>query len=199
MTRHHRAATACRVLCAFVLAFSLWPAGVALSCTIDNRASLFANGVQATLTTAAPGSAGLWAPFTVEKAFASGSPVLFNELRSDLLRSLSPAIVAAPYRWVFGDHASTEGHAVSHRFSRPGLYQLVVYGYDAHTGQWIPFDKALVHIVAPGQVLQANLGYYALRALDVVMSGLLWLIDAALILLVLYVLISRRRRRATRS
>ena len=197
MKRPHRARLALRMLGALVAAFMLWP-GRALGCTIDNRASLFANGVQATLTTAAPAATALWAPFTIDKAFASGTPVLFNELRSDLLRSLSPAIVDAPYRWVFGDHASAQGHSVSHRFNRPGLYQLVVYGFDARTRQWIPFDKALVHIVPPGQVLQANLGYYALRALDVVMSGLMWLIDAALVALVLYVIVARRRH-ATKS
>jgi hypothetical protein len=52
-----------------------------------------------------------------------------------------------------------------------------------------------VHIVPPDQVLQANLGYYALRALDVVMSGVMWLIDAVLILLVLLTLRSRLRAR----
>jgi hypothetical protein len=53
----------------------------------------------------------------------------------------------------------------------------------------------LVHIVPPDQVVQANLGYYALRALDVVMSGVMWLIDGALILLVVLALRGRLRTR----
>jgi len=56
----------------------------------------------------------------------------------------------------------------------------------------------MVYVVSPDQAFAANLGYYALRALDVAMSGLLWVFDAALVLLVAFVLLGRRRARARR-
>ena len=194
MKRPRRVITASTVLGALLLALALWP-GTAAACVIDNTASLSANGVRATPTTSAPSGAGPWAQFTVGKAFASGAPVRFTELHSDLVRSLAPATLAAPFRWAFGDGASTLGHLATHRYARPGLYRLTVYGFSPRTHGWFPFDNVLVRIVPPGQVLQANLGYYALRALDVVMSGVMWLIDAALILLVLIALRSRLRAR----
>jgi hypothetical protein len=49
--------------------------------------------------------------------------------------------------------------------------------------QWFPFDQALVRIVPPDQVVQANLGYYALQAVSFVSSGPGWACDAALVLL----------------
>jgi hypothetical protein len=186
--------TATRILGALLVALALVP-GAAAACAIDNRASLSANGVRASITTEAPAGTRLWAPFTIGKAFASGAVVQFSELRSDLARSLSAATLAAPYRWAFGDGTTRLGHTATHRYAHPGIYVLVVYGFDARTRTWFPFDKALVRIVRPDQVLQANLGYYALRALDVVMSGVMWLIDAVLILLVLLALRSRLRGR----
>ena len=183
-----------RILGALLVALALVP-GAAAACALDNRASLSANGVRATITTEAPAGARLWAPFTIGKAFASGAAVQFSELGSDLARSLSAATLAAPYRWAFGDGTTVLEHTATHRYAHPGTYVLVVYGFDARTRTWFPFDKALVRIVPPDQVLQANLGYYALRALDVVMSGVMWLIDAVLILLVLLVVRSRLRAR----
>ncbi len=173
--------------------------GTATACVIDNKASLFANGVQATLNPAAPPSNGasLWARFTLDKAFASATPVRFSESRADLQRSLAPDTLAAPYRWEFGDGAAALGHTVAHRYTRAGLYRLTVYGYAKATHSWFPFDNALLRIVPPGQVLQANLGYYALRALDVAMSGFMWVIDALLVGLVLYIVVSQRRRKAS--
>ena len=183
-----------RILEALLVALALVP-GAAAACALDNRASLSANGVRANITTEAPAGTRLWAPFTIGKAFASGAAVQFSDLRSNLARSLSAATLAAPYRWAFGDSTTMLGHTATHRYAHPGIYVLVVYGFDARTRTWFPFDKALVRIVPPDQVLQANLGYYALRALDVVMSGVMWLIDAVLILLVLLVVRSRLRAR----
>ncbi len=183
------------VIAALALAVALGP-GVATACTIDNTASLFVDGVQATLNTAAPVNTVLWAPFTIAKALASGATVPFSELRSDLKRSLPTATLNAPYRWSFGDGATALGHAVSHRFTHPGLYQLNVAGFSPGTHSWYIFDRALVRVVPPDQLLQANLGYYTLRVLDVVMSSLVWLLDAALVALVLYVVYVKRFRRA---
>ena len=90
MERPGRLIVVTRILWALLLALVLAP-GVAAACVIDNTASLSANGVRATPTTAAPSGAGPWAQFTVGKAFASGAPVQFAELHSDLVRSLAPA------------------------------------------------------------------------------------------------------------
>lgn len=184
---------------ALVLALALVAMpGAAAACAIDNTASLFAGGVQARLNTSSPTPGRPWATFTIDKAFASGASVSFNEARRELTRSLSAATIAAPYRWVFGDGATARGHNVVHRYEHAGLYRLVVYGYSATLRSWFPFDNALVHVVPPGQLLQANLGYYALRALDAIVSGLIWLIDAALVLFVAYVVLHRwRSRRAS--
>jgi hypothetical protein len=194
MKRPSRLIIATRILRALLLALALAPE-VAAACVIDNTASLSANGVRATPTTTAPSGPGRWAQFTLGKAFASGAPVQFAELHSDLVRSLAPATLAAPFRWAFGDGVTALGHVATHRYAHPGLYRLTVYGFAQPTHSWFPFDNVLVRVVPPDQVLQANLGYYILRALDVVMSGVMWLIDAALILLVLIALRSRLRTR----
>lgn len=196
MVRANRPFIVAGALGATVLAFALMP-GVAAACAIDNTASLFVGGVQATSNTAAPTGTGLWAKFTIDKAFASGTPVQFGEARNELARTLSPATLAAPYRWVFGDGSAALGHTPSHRYARAGTYRLEVYGFSKATKSWFPFDQALVRIVPPDQVLQANLGYYALRAFDVVMSGVMWLIDALIVAFVGYVVIKRRRARRT--
>src|SRR5436305_390516 len=99
MKRPRRLIIASSVLVALLLALALEPGAAA--CVIDNTASLSANGVRATPTTAAPSGPGPWAQFTVGKAFASGAPVQFAELHSDLVRSLAPATLAAPFRWAF--------------------------------------------------------------------------------------------------
>src|SRR5205823_8535282 len=163
MKRTRRFIIATTFLGALLVALTLAPA-VAVACVIDNTASLSANGVRATPTTAAPSDAGRWAQFTVGKAFASRAPVRFAELRSDLVRSLAPATLAAPFRWAFGDGATMLGHAATHRYAHPGLYRLTVYGFLQRTHSWFPFDNVLVRIVPPDQVLEANLGYYVLRA-----------------------------------
>lgn len=111
-----------------------------------------------------------------------------------MARSLAPAVLAAPYRWHFGDGTTALGHSVTHRYARAGVYRLTVAGYDRASARWFQFDAALLTIVPPGQVWQANLGYDALRTLDVAMPALGWLIDAALILLILAVIVRRRTR-----
>ncbi len=202
MTRLIRAARAARAARApLLLLLALAPLmarpGLAAACAIDSTASLFADGVRATLTppTTAPVNINRWAAFSFPQAFAAGRTLQFGESRAELARTLPPAMLNGPYRWTFGDGATALGRAVSHRYARPGTYKLVVSGFDRRSHGWFQFDNALLRVVAPTQVLQANLGYYALRALDVVMSSLLWLFDAALVLLVLFVFVGRSRTR----
>ncbi len=185
------------ILALVVVALVLTPS-VALACVIDNTASVYANGAQATLTTTAASPGALWAPFTFGQAIATAAPVRLDESRVDLLRSLASATVAAPYRWTFGDGTAALGHAVTHLYARPGLYLIGVEGFDGQTRRWFTFDKALLRVVPPGQMLQSNLGYYGLRALDIGMSSLGWVVDAALILLI-GAAVRGRRRHARRS
>jgi len=165
----------------------------AAACTIDNTASAYANGTRATPTTTGASPGALWAPFTFGQAVAAAAPVRLDESRADLLRSLASVTVAAPYRWTFGDGTAALGHVVTHRYARPGLYLIGVEGFDGQTRRWFPFDKALLRVVPPGQVIQSNLGYYALRGLDIIMAAAGWGVDAALVLLVLVAVIVRQR------
>lgn len=170
-----------------------------VACAIDNVASVYANGAHATLTTAVAAPGALWAPFTFGQAIATATPVTLAESRADLLRSLDSATVAAPYRWTFGDGTAVLGHVVTHRYAHPGLYLVGVAGFDGQTRRWFTFDKALLRVVPPGQVIQSNLGYYGLRVLDIAMSALVWIVDGGLVILILGVIIRRRRTQQTMS
>ena len=192
--RRRCARAATRALGAALLALAVWP-GAAGACAINNTTSLVANGVLASLTPASPTGARLWAPFTLGKSFASGASVQFSELRADLSKTMAPMILAQPYRWAFGDGATALGHVVTHRYTRAGTYLLMVYGFYSPRRQWFPFDQALVRIVPPGQVVQANLGYYAGQAISFVSSGPGWACDAALVLLLVYLPARRWRPR----
>jgi len=174
---------------------------VAAACAIDSTASLSANGVRATLTSTSlsNASAATWAPFTVGQAFATGAPIVVDESQAELARTLTPDEVAAPYRWSFGDGGVAWGHAVTHRYARPGSYRVIVYTSAARSKTSLLFDSVLLHIVPPDQTLQANLGYFAARLFDGLMSGLLWIADGALVALVLAVVWRRRRRTVSTS
>ncbi len=180
-----------------IAALLLTPApSVALACAIDSTASLSANGVRATPTSTSlsNASAATWAPFTVGQAFATGTPIVVDESQAELARTLTPDEVAAPYRWSFGDGSVARGHAVTHRYTRPGFYRVVVFTSMARNKTSLLFDSVLLHIVPPDQALQANLGYFTARLFDGLMSGLLWIADGALVALVLAVVWRRRRR-----
>jgi len=166
----------------------------AMACAIDNVASLLADGVPAMLTTSAPHGATPWAPFTVAQALASGAPVRLAEAPADLVRTLPPAVRAAPYRWAFGDGGASLGHAVVHRYARAGIYRLTVSGYDRGARRWFAFDQAVLRVVPADQVVGANLGYDALQGV-IVLSGVTWPIDGVIVALVL-VLLARRTRGA---
>jgi len=173
---------------------------VTVACAIDSTASLSANGVRATLNGAQPpnASAATWAPFTIGQAFATGTPIVVDESQAELARTLTPAEVAAPYRWSFGDGSIAQGHTATHRYARPGFYRVVVFTSAARSKTPLIFDSVLLHIVPPDQTLQANLGYFAARLFDGLMSGLLWIVDGALVALVLAVAWCRRRQTTAR-
>lgn len=182
-----------RHIAALLGALLLWLLpGVAAACAIDNLASLLADGVPAMLTTSVPRGAAPWAPFTLAQALAAGAPVRLAEASADLARTLPPAVRAAPYRWAFGDGSATLGHAVIHRYARPGTYRLTVSGYDRGTRRWFAFDEAVVRVVPADQVLRANLGYTALQVV-IALSGVTWPVEGVLVAGVLVLLVRRSR------
>jgi len=162
------------------------PADAARACAIDNTASLSIDGAYAVRNAAAPRT-GLWAPFVFEQAFAANAVLSVDEQHADLARTLPPVMLAAPYRWDFGDGAVTLGRAAMHRYAHPGLYRLVVSGLAGEgrnrNRRWNAFDSALIRVIPSAQVLGANLGYALLHALATV-SGATWPIDAALVVIV---------------
>ncbi len=167
------------------------PEGTAKACAIDNTASLSIDGAYAVRNAIAPRT-GLWAPFVFEQAFATSAVLSVDEQHADLARTLPPAMLAAPYRWDFGDGATTLGHAAMHRYARPGLYRLVVSGLvgqgQKRNRRWSAFDSALIRVVPPSRVLGANLGYALLRVLATV-SGATLPIDAVLVITVVSLLL----------
>lgn len=192
MPSHHRLYlnTPRRLLgVALLLMFALTPS-IASACAIDNVASLSVDGVRANVTTNAPVNAKTWAPFTVGKAFAVDTTMVANEDQGELARSLQPSMLHHAYRWTFGDGSTVVGPVGSHRYSKPGDYRLDVFGFDARAKQWARFDSALVHVVAPGQLLQANLGYQTLGVIDVIVNGLSWVVNVALVALIAVVVVA---------
>ncbi len=152
-----------------VLVFGL-PPHPAAGCTIDNVASLLADGVPAMLTTSVPRGTAPWAPFTLTQALAVQAPVRLAEAPADLARTLPRAVRTAPFRWSFGDGAIALGHVVIHRYTRPGTYRLTVSGHDQRTRRWFAFDQAVVRVVPRDQVLRTNLGFHALQVV-IAVSG----------------------------
>jgi len=143
----------------------------AAACSLDGIASLSLDGILAARTTDTPTAATLanWAPFTFGLAYAPSMALRFDEDRSKVARTLPAAALVTPFRWNFGDagdtagrvgkgKSTTRGFAVTHRYARPGWYKIAVQGYWPSRG-WVLFDNARVHILPPGQIGQANLGY----------------------------------------
>lgn len=177
------------------LALCLLAPSVARACTLDNVASISANGERAILATSQPQSGHLWAPFNFAQAYGVGARVTLDEARSDLERSLPAPMLATPFRWVLGDGSTIRGMSAAHRYTRRGNYLVRVYAYAASRAQWVLFDSALIRIVPNSQLLQANLGYNALRGLDLVFSWLSRLFTIALALLLIYAVASHLRSR----
>lgn len=171
---------------------------VAVACSLDGKPSLAVNGIRARRNPVAPTGGEVWAPFILDRAFTSGSVVRATELRASLVRTLSASMLAAPFRWNLGDGTIALGHTVAHRYARPGLYQIAVYALDPRAHLWFPFDKALLRIVAPGQLSHFPVAV----TLDVhagISSWPFWAIGGALFVTVLAPaarLVHRRRRYA---
>ncbi|HVC82908.1 MAG TPA: hypothetical protein VNL35_20675 [Chloroflexota bacterium] len=171
----------------FILACTLLLVpSVAQACTLDNVASVSANGESAILSTSQPSPGKPWAPFRFAQAYAIGTPVSLQEARSDLVRSLPAALLASPFRWRLGDGHVVRGMSVTHQWARSGDYLIQVYAYAASRAQWLLFDSVLVHVVPASQLWQANLGYHLLQGLNVAFSWLGRLVTGVLAALLIY-------------
>lgn len=179
-----------RVSCVLLMASALVPGlpRAATACALDNRASLYTDGVPALLTASGPHGSGPWAPFTIAQAIGAAAPVRFMEAQADLARTLPPIMRRAPYRWAFGDGTIAVGYSVMHHYAQPGWYIVTVFGFDRVARGWVAFDQAVAHVVPPDQVLWANLGYQALRGV-IALSGVTWPLDGVLIAAVLVALL----------
>lgn len=184
-----------RTLLFFLASALILAPSVARACTLDNVASVSANGERAILSTSQPSPGKPWAPFRFAQAYAIGTPVTLQEARSDLTRSLPAALLAAPFRWRLGDGQVVRGMSVTHHWTRSGDYLVQVYAYAAARAQWLLFDSVLVHVVPASQLWQANLGYHLLQGLNVAFSWLGRLITGALAALLIYSVAAYLRRR----
>jgi hypothetical protein len=185
----------CGLSCLIALIVVLGTSAAASACTLDNVASVAANGQRAVLSSDQPQAGTPWAPFRFAQAYAVNTAVTLSEDHADLVKSLSPTMLAQPFRWVLGDGSSARGTSVTHAFKREGTFVVRVYAYAASAARWVLFDTVEIHIVPGGQLWQANLGYHALRLVD---FGVAWFgraLTAALAVLLLYTVVTYFRRR----
>ena len=185
-------------LCA-VLACLFVSAQAARACSIDGIASLSANGKLASISAAAPTQAALayWAPFTLLAA-APGDLIQVREDIGKLHASLPSTAFSTPFRWTFGDGATVNGLQAAHRYAHTGWYKIDVRYYEPSRHSWVLFDSAQQHIVAQGDLLQANIGYYIGQYFTVVLRIAMWLAAGGAILLALWIRLRRNRTHTSR-
>lgn len=164
------------------------------ACSIDGIASLSANGKLASISAAAPTQAALayWAPFTL-LATAPGDLIHVQEDIGKLHNSLPHTAFATPFRWSFGDGTVVSGLQASHRYARTGWYKIDVRYYEPGRQSWVLFDSAQQHVVAQGELLQANLGYYIGQYFTIVVRIVMWAAAAGAVMLALWVRLRRNR------
>ena len=123
------------------------------ACTIDSVPSATASGRTAILYDIAPDSVdpAYYAPFIFPGSFGAGRSIRFGEFSQGL--SLTARRRHAPWRWNFGDGTTSWGHSVPHAYRTPGLYVLTVSAYVPRTAAPFPFDRVLVRVLAPNQIL----------------------------------------------
>lgn len=95
-----------------------------------------------------------YAPFVFPDLYGVGWPIRFGELAWGL--TLPTGELHAPWQWRFGDGAVAWGHSVTHIYRRSGAYVITVAA-QVH-GEPFPFlfDRILLHVIAPGQLLPAE-------------------------------------------
>jgi PKD domain len=120
------------------------------ACTIDNKPSVYANGLLA-IVAPAPTQATwpTWAHFIFPRAFHSKRTVTLSEnvtLVRTALNTLRPVPENRPWRWDFGDGKTAYGARVSHSFPRAKRYRVSVQAYFKGYG-WQAFDTVTINVV----------------------------------------------------
>lgn len=117
-------------------------AQVALACTIDGKATAFANGSRAIKTRGqlTLATAGAYAPFSFPGRYADGTTIRFAEDQTTLSQVLVPDALHRAWLWQFGDGKHLSGWRVTHRYAHPGTYRIMVEAYYPSMRQYYPFD-----------------------------------------------------------
>lgn len=122
---------------------------IAVACTIDGKATAFANHKLAVLTRGKLTTASVptWAPFSFPGRYRAGATITLTEDQAQLRRVLPPEATTThrAWRWEFGDGTHATGWTVSHRYAHPGTYRISVDAYYPSWHQYFSFD--LVRIV----------------------------------------------------
>jgi hypothetical protein len=95
--------------------------------------------------------------------FGTGWTIHFGE-RTPLLK-LPAGLLQAPWRWEFGDGTTGHGHALTHVYRTPGDYVVTVAAEVARQPSPVPFDRVLVHVLAPNRILTITDSYLRTVAL----------------------------------
>jgi PKD domain len=139
----------------------LWSENVSalLACSIDGVPSLSANNALSwqNVSQATAANQAYWAPFILPDA-APGDTLWFSENLANVALSIPSASLLTPFKWSFGDGAtamgqvSSRGQTITHRYTKPGWYRIVVKYYWQSHRQWIEFDSAVQHIALPSNI-----------------------------------------------
>jgi PKD domain len=186
------------LLCAIAATVLLAQGSVdtARACSLDGVASLSANGTMASLNgdSATASTLKYWAPFSLLAA-APGDRLRLAENLSNVRKSIPAQSARLPFTWTFGDGVTAIGQTVSHSYARTGWYRIAVrYYWPAHR-QWVEFDSAEQHIVPQGDLLRANIGYYAGNVILTIVRVAIW----ATLLGVLALLVLQKARPGARQ
>ena len=133
------------------------------ACMVDNIPSITASGRTAVFSEAPSDPVNLahYAPFMIPGLFGTGWTMHFVE-RTQLLK-LPVRLRHAPWRWEFGN--GTTGHAVTHVYRTPRDDVVTVVAEVAPQSARIPFDRVLVHVLAPNRILAITGSYLRTVAL----------------------------------
>ena len=130
-------------------AVALFSGGSAQACALDNVPSLTADGTLVRPTTDPPTTAAqlqTYAPVTLPHSYVAGRAMVFTEIRREVAKSLVPAVMARPWRWVFGDGTTATGWTAHHAYAHPERRRIDVEAYWPPTKQWISFDQVTITI-----------------------------------------------------
>ncbi len=130
----------------FVVGITLATRGDATACTLDGKATAFADGSRAVLTGGSytPAAGSVWAPFRFTRSYRVHASLTLTEDRGALRRALPSQALGHAWRWDFGDGAHAVGWTVTHRYARPGAYRITLSSYYPSWRRYFQFDS--VHI-----------------------------------------------------